>query len=817
MMVLSLVAFLLGFSPSLVAAAETGPFLAWESQGVPISVEPGIQRDVEAMADGSGGVIYAWKQVEGVRVQRTDARGLKLWPDAGVLVGDSPPSPFNHFMQGSPVLTSDLDGGALVAWVQTVTTLDHGSYQYVLMQRISHSGERLWGDAGIQPAIGFTPASLRIAPDGSGGAIIVWSELRDGYRMSVWAQRMTASGNPMWGPNGALVASGDSSTPEIAPDGVGGAYVVCYQYAGDSGLYVHRIGPDGKLHWDVAGVRLSYGIEQKIVSDGTGGAVVSWLQGYNTSKDHYTQVRVQRVGPDGAIGWAPGGIIVTPGDGHREPPRLVGDGQGGAIVVWYDQRAVPTDVPSPGRSRVQRLAADGSFFWESGGVFVSTEGTRWPDVVSDGAGGAVVVAQGMHNGYISDTGPALFAQRVDETGTPRWGDRGFELFTRIDIGSMSQGRLVADDAGGFVVFWKDQPGTTGDDTDVRAQRIVESPFSRPPILRVGRAGNGRGIVVSDDRSIECGDRCNAPYELPTTVTLRAISFPGFRFVEWDGPCGVSPTCVVGIDEDQALTATFVRVGVNLTVFRPSTGRWYVDYSANGQFDGCAIDVCTPAFGLKGDVPVVGDWTGSGMATIGVYRPSNRYWFLDLNGNSAWDGCAVDACVGPLGASGDIPVVGDWLGIGVTLIGVFRPSTGMWYLDADGDGRHSGCGTADYCMGPFGLPGDVPVLGDWGRWGYDQIGVYRPSTGMWYLDGSVGFSWWEGCDVDICLGPFGIKGDVPVVGDWAGDGKKRIGVFRPKGGYWFLDSNGNGRWDGVTTDAARGPYGLATDKPLTIPW
>jgi len=35
-------------------------------------------------------------------------------------------------------------------------------------------------------------------------------------------------------------------------------------------------------------------------------------------------------------------------------------------------------------------------------------------------------------------------------------------------------------------------------------------------------------------------------------------------------------------------------------------------------------------------------------------------------------------------------------------------------------------------------------------------------------------------------------DFPVVGDWSGTGEVRIGVFRPSTGEWFLDKNGKER-------------------------
>lgn len=136
-------------------------------------------------------------------------------------------------------------------------------------------------------------------------------------------------------------------------------------------------------------------------------------------------------------------------------------------------------------------------------------------------------------------------------------------------------------------------------------------------------------------------------------------------------------------------------------------------NGNGIWDGCGAgepDRCLGPFGgLDIDVPVTGDWNGNRLTKIGIYRQGN--WFLDLNGNGAWDGCGIDACQGPFGGvSADIPVVGDWNGAGVSKIGIFRQ--GFWFLDRDGSGTWGGCalGNPDACLGPFGgFPFDIPII------------------------------------------------------------------------------------------------------------
>ena len=63
------------------------------------------------------------------------------------------------------------------------------------------------------------------------------------------------------------------------------------------------------------------------------------------------------------------------------------------------------------------------------------------------------------------------------------------------------------------------------------------------------------------------------------------------------------------------------------------------------------------FGAPGDLWVVGDWDGTGVARVGVFRPSVGLWGLDLNGNLAWDGGSDLS--GVFGAAGDTPLVGKW--------------------------------------------------------------------------------------------------------------------------------------------------------------
>ena len=104
--------------------------------------------------------------------------------------------------------------------------------------------------------------------------------------------------------------------------------------------------------------------------------------------------------------------------------------------------------------------------------------------------------------------------------------------------------------------------------------------------------------------------------------------------------------------------------------------------------------------------------------------------------------------------------------GTDTIGWYKPSDQGWHLRHDFNG--GGC---HICTNFGGAnANNLPVVGDWDGDGGDGIGWYRPSDNYWRLRNDPGGSGW---DKSATFG--GQEGDsIPVTGDWDGDGHDTLG-------------------------------------------
>ena len=195
---------------------------------------------------------------------------------------------------------------------------------------------------------------------------------------------------------------------------------------------------------------------------------------------------------------------------------------------------------------------------------------------------------------------------------------------------------------------------------------------------------------------------------------------------------------------------------------PNSGIWHIRH-ADGSVD-------TFYYGDPRDTPYAGDWNGSGIDTMGLYRESAGYLFL-RNTN---DQGVADISI-YYGIPRDLPISGDWNGDGIDTVGIYRSSESRFYLR---NTNTQGIADIDFS---FGNARDVPIAGDWNGDGFDTVGVYRPSTRMVYLMNDLSHPvastsfFYSGT----------ASGDRIVAGDWDGDGDDTVGIYRPSTATWYL--------------------------------
>ncbi|HET7250139.1 MAG TPA: FlgD immunoglobulin-like domain containing protein [Gemmatimonadales bacterium] len=148
----------------------------------------------------------------------------------------------------------------------------------------------------------------------------------------------------------------------------------------------------------------------------------------------------------------PNGVPVCTAAGDQLRPVTVSDAQGGAVVVWHDERP---GSPAGGLCYAQRVNAAGAPVWTLDGVALCTTGdVNDPVAVGDGGGGAYVAFGGQ--------GSAPRLQWINSAGVPQWGADGLTLSSAT---TAARELTIARDFGGggdILVAWRQDNAASSD-------------------------------------------------------------------------------------------------------------------------------------------------------------------------------------------------------------------------------------------------------------------------------------------------------------------------------------------------------------------
>jgi hypothetical protein len=361
--------------------------------------------------------------------------------------------------QSFPQIVSDGAGGAIITWDDYRSGTSHDIYA----QRINAAGAVLWTADGVAISSGaFEQSSPTIVSDGASGAIIAWNDTRNG-NSDIYAQRINAAGAVQWTPDGVAICTATSvqSYPMIVSDGAAGAIITWQDFrSGNFDIYARRIDATGAVQWTADGVAISTAANDQpsptIVSDGAGGAIITWTD-FRSALNY--DVYAQRINGAGAVQWTANGVVISTAIGDQTFPTIVSNGAAGAIITWRDSRSVNYDIYA------QRVNADSVVQWTANGVAICTE-THYqytPTIVSDGAGGAIITWYDLRSGTNYD----IYARGINAAGVAQWTLDGVAISTAAN--DQTSPAIVSDGAGGAIISWLDSRGGTD---DIYAQHIT---------------------------------------------------------------------------------------------------------------------------------------------------------------------------------------------------------------------------------------------------------------------------------------------------------------------------------------------------------
>ena len=201
------------------------------------------------------------------------------------------------------------------------------------------------------------------------------------------------------------------------------------------------------------------------------------------------------------------------------------------------------------------------------------------------------------------------------------------------------------------------------------------------------------------------------------------------------------------------------------------------------FVGCQFQVAgTGRFGQPGDIPVPGAYFGQGVARAAVFRPGDGTWHTIHE--DIFTASTLSEEVTSFGKSGDQPIPGDYDGSGPLQPNaqfkraVFRPADQTWHIGNE----------ATF----FNLPpiihftaGDIPLPpGDYLGNGKRDVALFQPSSRRWWILDQTGNVLQPSPITFPQQAPASLGEDIPVPGDYLGNGRTQLAVFRPSSMEWF---------------------------------
>jgi hypothetical protein len=216
---------------------------------------------------------------------------------------------------------------------------------------------------------------------------------------------------------------------------------------------------------------------QVVISDGSGSAIIVWTDGRVSNQNIH--LYGQKINQTGALLWGTAGseadgLQLTNTTGNSLLPQVVSDGAGGAVIAFGSTR-VATDNAN---IYALRIDASGANVWTANGVNVCVAATNQANVRLVKSGSRYIVAwadrRESTNPPANSNNNDIFVQSLNAAdGSTNWTADGVQLtkLTNNQPNSTTDGfEMLEDGLGGAYVIWDDGRNGTNN-LDVHAQYV----------------------------------------------------------------------------------------------------------------------------------------------------------------------------------------------------------------------------------------------------------------------------------------------------------------------------------------------------------
>lgn len=423
----------------------------WAEDGLLVNGEFSRQEDPVIIESGNGDVIIAWidfrNEDEGdVYAQKISSDGVLQWASDGV------PLCLYEEIQISLNIVSDSNGGAYVIWLDSRATAGVDIYG----THINTNGDIVSGWSTDGNPIANANGSQNqhtFWEDGSGGAIIAWHDERSPGDANIYMQRIASNGDLLWDTNGNLLtgANGLQEKPKITPDGTGN-FIFSWRDMGTDtfgDIKAQRVDLNGNLLWaNEVEVYVGDAIQRnaRISKASDNGAIIVWEDGRNEVSENYKDLYAQKLDINGNLQWDISGIGIVQALNNQLNPRISGDDDGGAWIIWEDGRV---DNHPHEDIYIQHVNSNGTFELSSNGFDVcSAVGWQFSPLVKLSENKVFCVWGDNRTG---STG--LYVQLLDSSGNTILQDDGEIIYYGLCGDSHNQQLLTNNDK--KIVIWED--------------------------------------------------------------------------------------------------------------------------------------------------------------------------------------------------------------------------------------------------------------------------------------------------------------------------------------------------------------------------